>query len=223
MKIIAIKRGHQLIRELICFFGEFTWKDIAICGGFARWCLSPVEEPKPYDDIDIYCPNTKAFDMVVSYLKSNDYKVRHENQAAITYEERNNIKLQVIKPLIQGQMVTVGDRETILSNFDFTVCRASVINDQEGMVDDDFEEDEIHHYLRLKKIHCPVSSAIRCMKYGSKGYFIRPGEVMKLFADWDARSPEYKLELLDWLHSLEDEGEMTEEEIQHLESLLRID
>ena len=45
---------------------------------------------------------------------------------------------------------------------------------------------------------------------------------MKLFADWDARSPDYKGKIVD-LFSKGNFGEISKEEIEELEKLLHID
>jgi hypothetical protein len=137
---------------------------------------------------------------------------------------------QIIKPVIEGKIVSVGTIEEILDNFDFTIVRAAIISPTEVMVDDDFENDETHGVLRLKNIHCPISSLLRCCKYARKGYFLRPIQALKLFQDWTQRGPDYQQRIVELFiesnkgkKSEENPDGMTQEEIDELETLLRID
>jgi hypothetical protein len=131
---------------------------------------------------------------------------------------------------LRGAIVTLGTMEEILENFDFTVVRAGILNSKEVMVDEDFENDEKHLYLRLKNIHCPISSLLRCCKYARKGYFMRPIEALKLFNDWTDRGDEYRSRMVELFgmsglgkKSEDNPNGMAQEEIDELESLLRID
>jgi hypothetical protein len=92
----------------------------------------------------------------------------------------------------------------------------------QGIADDDFEEDEKNTHLRLKNIHCPISSTLRCMKYARKGYFLGPAQVLKLFLDWNARGVDYQFRMIELFKSSE-MGQITQREIDELEDLLRVD
>ena len=126
----------------------------------------------------------------------------HENNISVTMKLNGYPTLQLIKPVEEGAIVAVGEMEDILNNFDFTVVRCGLISSTEIMADIDFLKDEQKHILRIKNIHCPISSMLRCMKYSRKGYCIKPMEVLKLFADWDNRNDEYKERLYDFLNAL---------------------
>lgn len=58
---------------------------------------------------------------------------------------------------------------------------------------------------------------------GKKGYSAIPMEVMKLFRDWDERPDEYRRRLFGHFEKVHAEGGLTQEEIDELEALLRID
>lgn len=110
------------------------------------------------------------------------------------------------------------------------ICKKACGEKIDVMVDDQFEDDELHGLLRLKNIHCPISSLLRCCKYARKGYFLCPAEALKLFIDWTERGEEYRTRMIE-LFSESSKGKvskdnpdgMTQEEIDELESLLRID
>jgi hypothetical protein len=127
--------------------------------------------------------------------------------------------VQLIKPVKEGAIMTAGTMEEVLENFDFTVVRVGLLNKKEAMADRMFLEDEIAHHLRLRFIHCPISSLLRIMKYGKKGYWSSPNQVALLFIDWDHRPDEYRLKIAEFF----DLTEFTQEEVDHLEALMRID
>ena len=60
------------------------------------------------------------------------------------------------------------------------------------------------------------------MKYARKGYYMRPVEALKLFNDWEQRSPEYRARMNE-LFTTGQFGKITKEEIDELEKLMRID
>lgn len=91
-----------------------------------------------------------------------------------------------------------------------------------AVADDDFVEDEKNTFIRIKNIHCPISSTIRCMKYARKGYFVGPAQVLKLFLDWNVRGPEYQTRMVELFQSSQ-MGQITQREIDELEDLLRVD
>ena len=131
--------------------------------------------------------------------------------------------IQLIKPMQEARIVSFGDKKTILENFDFTVIRAAIISSEQVYVDADFLHDEKHTLLRLKNIHCPVSSSLRCMKYSRKGYWLRPFECLKLFIDWTDRPDEYRVKLVEFLHKASENDGLSQEEVDELETMMRID
>ena len=233
---VPLLRGFTEIRLLFELCEQFG---ATICGGYARYCASP----KPTDkvvragDVDLFPHNTDATAKILDALKAMGFVVQHENDVSITMKapkEAVGIQHfptpQIIKPVIQGAIVTLGTTEEILDNFDFSIVRAAIVSPSEVLVDDDFLEDETHNVLRLKNIHCPISSTLRCCKYARKGYWMRPSEALKLFIDWSNRSDEYRtrmIELFTQSHlgkvSAENPNGMTQADIDELESLLRVD
>jgi hypothetical protein len=72
-------------------------------------------------------------------------------------------------------------------------------SDKHAMVDSDFDKHERAKRLVFKKIHCPISSMHRVIKYGRKGYKINSKETLKLFLDWERRPESYKTEIKEFL------------------------
>jgi hypothetical protein len=236
-KIIPLKRGFN---EIETFYNLCEKHNSIICGGYARYCASPLPTQKVIipGDIDMFPRTEESSGGLLESLKLMGYEIIHENHVSITLKPIDDKKEelsyyptpQIIKPIIEGKIVALGTPEEILENFDFTIVRAAIISSTEILVDEDFEHDERHKLLKLKNIHCPISSLLRCCKYARKGYFLRPAEALKLFRDWTDRGEEYQNRIIELFvesakgkASEENPNGMTQEEIDELEALLRID
>jgi hypothetical protein len=236
-KTIPIRRGFTEIAPL---YDLALKNNCIICGGYARYCASPLPTAKVKiaSDVDLFPKSEEACNILLTDLKAVGYEIKYENHICYTLAptETAKVKLQyiptpqIIKPVVEGKIVTVGTVEELLDNFDFTIVRAAILSPTTVLVDEDFEQDEIHHILRLKNIHCPISSLLRCCKYARKGYFMRPAEALKLFNDWTARGEDYQKRLNELFAestkgkvSDENPNGITQKEIDELEALLRID
>ena len=236
-KTIPLRRGFFEISE---FFTLCQKANATICGGYARYCASPrpIDKLITAGDADLFPHSEEATDILLTALLGMGFEKVHENHVSITLKPNkdNKDKLavfptpQIIKPLIEGKIVSIGTTEEILENFDFTIVRAAIISPTEVLADEDFEHDESHGLLKLKNIHCPISSTLRCCKYARKGYFLRPMEALKLFQDWTGRGEDYQKRIVELFSesskgkkSEENPNGMTQEEIDELETLLRID
>lgn len=231
-EIVPLRRGFNEIIPLWKILNKVistTKKDCFICGGYARYCASPKFDVIKAGDVDVYSEDDTAFNKVTQLLKYNKLKVKAENDMAITFERPKSgdfhymPPIQIIKPIKIARIIAFGSKEEILSNFDFSVIRAAIESPTEVLVDKDFIHDESHKLLRLKNIHCPISSTLRCLKYAQKGYWLRPIEAMKLFIDWDNRDDDYRLKLIDFLEKAEVGTGLTQEQVDELETLMRID
>jgi len=204
-KEIPIRRGFTEIQKL---FEIITPFNCHICGGYARYCLSPQRNPSPTSDVDIYAENQDAFDNVLKKFIELDFNTLHTNDVSTVFMPSGDDflacpKINLIVPREEFRVRTQGSIEEVLNNFDFTVCRAAVKTNTTGIVDEDFIDHEMKQKLVIKNIHCPVSSAMRFMKYYKKGYFTRPMQVLKLFQDWDARGQEYRDKLTKMIEEVE--------------------
>ena len=224
-EVVPLLRGFTEIKKLFSFLPS----GVIICGGYARYCASPRYDPELPSDVDIYCETEDLFNSTKETFKILNLTIKHENDISVTYHRAFEGVLaytpiiQLIKPVKEAKIVAVGKMEDILTNFDFTVVRAGVLNEDSVMVDADFIHDETHKILRLKNIHCPVSSTLRCLKYSKKGYWLKPFEALRLFLDWQNRDDDYRTKLIDFLKKSDDGDELTQEEVDHLEAMMRID
>lgn len=231
-----VNRGYQEISNILAVIEEFELKCF-VCGGYVRYMCSPKKQPHIAGDVDIYSYSLDDYKRLRELIENMNvggklYKmnIKHENEVSVTFRDIDDVNhpffisptIQLIKPLKQGAMVLEGDMKTVLENFDFSVVRCGLINENEAMVDADFFHDEFNNILRLKNIHCPISSTVRCIKYGKKGYWMTPMEALKLFIDWDGRDESYRIEIIETVQRFQKDG-ITREEIEDLESLMRID
>lgn len=233
---VPFLRGHTEIDHLYNFLfvnnARLFKGRVFICGGYVRYMCSPQRKPVPANDVDIYVADPDIFpDLVDRFEHTFELKRKHENEISITYPRADKADhplfatppIQMIKPNNVGKIVATGTLDEILGNFDFTVIRAGLPNMGMARVDADFMHDEAHKLLRLKNIHCPVSSLLRCYKYARKGYFMRPMEALRLFVDWEHRDAEYRAKIIDFLTKADSGEGLSEEDINELEKLMRID
>ena len=221
-------RGHSEVQPV---WDMISPLEATICGGFVRFMCAPVQYPTQAGDMDIYCRTAAAFDKIKDLFLKSGLTVRHENEMAFTYERTKDPKhplficptIQLIKPVIEGRIVALGTTQEVIENFDFTVIRAGLISPKIALVDADFEHDEVNKIIRIKNIHCPISSTLRCMKYAKKGYWLPPMQATRLFIDWDSRTDAYKDRLVDFLQKSDIGEGLTQEEIDELEALMRVD
>lgn len=205
-----------------------------ICGGYARYCASQSATPIPAGDVDLFPQSDTNHEALIAEIKAIGFEVKHENEISVTFKrlaEHADVRwtvcpvIQVIKPVLQGAIVTVGPMEEVLNNFDFTIVRAAILNPTTVLVDEDFIADDKACKLKLKNIHCPISSTMRCIKYSKKGYWLALSESVKLFLDWNERGPEYQQKLIGLIDAMKTpEGEEpNKEDIEELEKLMSID
>lgn len=229
---IPIRRGLFEITKLLDLRDQCGG---LIIGGYARYCCSERETPHPAHDVDIF-PISEDKDRSESIFQAwkaafekEGLKVLHENEVSITYEKSLTGPflacpvIQLIKPMTVGAIHTEGTVEEVLANFDFTIVRVALNPDRlTATAWASFVQDDNKALLRILNIHCPISSLLRVCKYARKGYYCRPAEAMKLFIDWQNRSPDYKAGILK-LFEKGNLGEITKGEVEELEKLLHVD
>lgn len=224
---VPLARGFTEIAPLFNLLKEQSGG--VICGGYARYAASPNQDPSPSNDVDVYCETEEVFGKLRAALNAVPLIEKHENEMAVTYTRPDlgpwsyMPAVQLIKPVLEGRVVSAGDYQSVLGNFDFSVVRVAIISPTEALADADFLHDETTRLLRLKNIHCPISSTLRCMKYAKKGYWLRPLECLRLFIDWENRTPEYREKLVDFLGKADGGEGLSQEDINELEKLMRID
>lgn len=188
-----------------------------ICGGYARWMISPRINPVPPADIDIYAYSINGYDTIRRNIEQfYGIPIKFESARAITYDNQNlkiNIdpKLRVLPPIqlikpLEGMVST--DPNEVVDKFDFTVIRCWY-DANDGVVnhDTEFMKDEASLRLRIKNIHCPFTSLRRCIKYTKRGYKLLFEEMIKIFEDYAGRPESYKNECKELISRISNVGE----------------
>ena len=229
---VKVIRGFTEIEPLyeeLCILLDYG--DVHFLGGYIRYMCSPHPSPAKPGDLDIYFKDEDIYKKIKEEFIGWGFTIKHENPVSVSFalitDTDNRFfgtpEVQLIKPIEDGAIKAVGEMEHIISNFDFTVIRCGFISPQLALVDADFMHDEEHRILRIKNIHCPISSTLRCMKYARKGYWLPPLQCCRLFFDWEDRTDAYRQEIYEFLIEA-DKGEgLTREDIEKMERLMRID
>lgn len=243
MKTLPVLRGRSKVAPFHTLWGDKAY----FAGGYVRYMVSPVTKPYPAGDIDIYPHTTEAMGEILKDIQTffgpfrplllkklhelevktsgpTSFKVIAESPVAYNVKIDDDTKIQVIKPQNVGAMATTGKLEDILKNFDFTVCKAGLLDINSAMVDDNFVRDELTNSLAITNVHCPIGQMKRIAKYVKKGYHISPDETFKVLLDWDSRSADYKARMHELMNKLYEFGgnifEMDSDEQEELAVLL---
>ena len=225
---VPVRRGFTEIEHLWDFLPQ---AESFICGGYVRYMCSPSTSPIPAGDIDIYFKDKLSFDTMKTRFGIAGFEIKYENDVSISFNQITNPDnpffgskpIQIIKPILEGAIVATGTMKKVMENFDFTVIRCGLISPKLAMVDADFIHDEERKILRIKNIHCPISSTLRCMKYAKKGYWLPPMQCCRLFIDWEERDDEYREKILEFLMKSDKGQGLTKSDIEEMEALMRID
>lgn len=229
---VKVRRGFTEIESIYKLFRtQIEYGQVSICGGYVRYMCSPSTSPSKPGDLDMYFKNWYSYDAGKETFINEGFETKFENDVSLAFKLISDVEsphfgspvIQLIKPIEDGAIMAVGEMEDIIKNFDFTVVRCGLISSTIALVDADFMHDEATKVLRIKNIHCPISSTLRCMKYSRKGYWLPPLQCCRLFLDWEDRDQDYRTKILHFLQE-SDKGEgLTKTEIEEMERLMRID
>ena len=228
-KVLARKKLDNDTEGVLCNLKMGKAQLGFIAGGCARYFASRDKEAPMYSDIDVFCCGDDIIDAGLNYealVKRFDdiYHYERTTPNARIY----NIKLaddeprmvQIIRPFENEWMQTYGSIEQVLEQFDFTIVKAAISSECYLIIHKNFDKDEEQKKLVITHINCPIAVAQRCMKYSKKGFRLYLKDTLKLFADWMERPQEYRERLM---KLIQDSNDLSPEEIEELEHLLRMD
>lgn len=195
-RTVEPRRGIYEIEKLYNIVSTFGG---IIAGGYARYCASPRKNPMPSNDIDVFFPSHILYAAFINkYKRTFFYNCNklYESSSAITISPTNSSefshirKIQFINPQFSGLNIL-----DCINYFDFTICRAAILDLDTIIVDDNFIDHEINNVLIAKFIKNPIGFFSRLLKYNSMGYNIPPSEILKMFEAWDNLKENEKLTL----------------------------
>lgn len=188
---LNVVRGSNIINEVFKIMVGFDGK-WHICGGFARWCLSPHENPSEYDDIDIFLIDN-SFESCRTFFNNKGIgSYNNYNKSFVV--DVNDLKLNIISK-DNVSKYSIDSELSILQTFDFYICKACVKDIHEGIVHSNFTDQESKKYLSLSNATKPISTLKRCFKYINKGYKLMDTDstIYMLFEEWDVSNNNDKL------------------------------
>ncbi len=211
---IPVVRDFAKIERLFKIVSENNLGYIA--GGFVRFAASPKKEPSPYRDVDIFTRGLDQYKQLVRILKYEEHlNVKIETEMSITFKTDNNEvfkdcpMINLVKPINKNKLLTYGDTlETVLDNFDFSICRIGLISSTECLAWDSFLFDEKNKNITILKMESPIAIIARLCKYAEKGYKVNIPSIVTIFQEWEKRGPEYKDKIFKALERL-NKGEMS--------------
>lgn len=196
-KSVAILREHDTIKLVF----ELTQGLGFIAGGFARYCVSERSELSCPGDIDIFTEDMGHFtDIYLAFKANHRLKQRTNTEIETKFDyifkegfKKETLSIQLIKPVHISNMNSKGNFISVLTNFDFTISKAAILANGDAWAHHQFDRDDLGGHLVIEKIHCPISSMKRVIKYTQKGYTIESKEMLKLFKDYEARPNDWKV------------------------------
>ncbi len=209
INVPLLKKGRDVLNEILDVCELIEKHDASILGGFARYCASESTTSNQVSDIDIFFKSQLQFNQFIGdfykfknvkfnkYYKNTRYNKTYESGNSITFEINvDNIAvkcLQLIKPIDDNKILTVGEPEKIMSRFDFSITKAWIDKSfQHVRIDKNLLNDDLHKKIRVLKIESPITALLRIQKYAKKGYHASPVEILNILKDWDSKNSEYK-------------------------------
>jgi hypothetical protein len=205
---IPICRGLNFdVRKLIKLAKQYN---AIIAGGYARYMGSQVKEPVTPTDIDIFTRTEESCEQICLALYELGYEVKLENSTFINFSKEdpmagmfgmNPYPVQVIKPNdgrnLARRIITTGDATELISQFDFSIIRAAVLNEDTLLVDEDFLRHEKESKIVIKYIKDSYYTLRRIIKYGLRGYAIEDTELIKILTNWNSEDENFRKQTLE--------------------------
>jgi len=195
MKVIDVPvlRGIDAIADVLEMLDEKAPGAAWVGGGYAAYCASRAESPPVPGDVDIFVRDHNAWDDVFRGIDELDvFHVERKSNRAVTFTKAGRLTIQLIDPVSDEPYCS----ERWVEDFDFTVCRAILVNRETVQADEHFVRDTVAMQLVLKNINHPIGAMMRMVKYTSKGYSCAPSEMVKILEAYERADPRAKENLL---------------------------
>jgi hypothetical protein len=196
-------------------------KDLGFVAGGSVRNIVQGEAPRDYD---IFCFEEDNFFKISDAIQAIGYERYFLNEMVSRHKNKETgIKIDVVRPRHDNRIRTVGPIRDVIQHFDFTVCRAAILDDQTLIVDEHFDRDIELKALRIRNVVCPLTSVRRIAKYATYGYKIEIIEILKLYKRWEEYEEREKYTLMDLLDAVAEGEELNAEQAIQLATLLYVD
>lgn len=221
---IPIIRGTEEISKLRGILSRYP--NTYICGGYARYCVSPLYRPPLPNDIDVYCLTSEDYKNLTSkFVLEEHLEIAYERPHFISFKIPSQGPLSYHPPIQLINNTNISNSlspEDVISRFDFSIAQCFLRDTIAGFTakgNEKLLEDEKNLRLRIEHIVCPLGTLKRTFKYAKRGYKLHMLDMIKLFNHWQNMDNVLKVKIQELLEQSESGQEMYPE---NLEQLLRI-
>ncbi len=194
-KLAPVVRG---INEQILHIFDIIKNRAFIAGGYAAYMLAPATfysnnlmhkvDIKAPTDIDIYAVNCFFIESISLSLQKIGYKIETQGVSiTLKHSNPNYLPVQIVQSKVTSSFTSP---EQTIDNFDFSIIRAAVFNEQLGIADVAFDEDYSMNLVRIRHFSHFRNTFQRMVKYARKGYVI-PSYTFAQFANLIRINPNY--------------------------------
>lgn len=187
---------------------------VMICGGAARWMVSPNDLPPKFNDIDIY----GIHDNIRYFLSKKGYDIiQTQLQDRSVYNiilEPNYPNLQCIAYTNFSKSLHKVSFSEVLHNFDFTICKVAMVMENSNIVvyaHPEFFEQEENKVLKVEDDINKATIFIRIAKYIRKGYKLSSELALKMLPLIEEDTPDinkYTRSYFDWTKPIVNSSDM---------------
>lgn len=154
-----------------------------VAGSYAAWMANPDENAPLPNDIDVFAASDNGAELIAVKMRKKFDCMTSDNGMVITCEYRYKRKpVQVIRPHPDWKKFP----DDILHSFDFTACRALMLDHKSILVDYDWQDTD----ARILRIADPVKTMQRVIKYAQRGVKFDAWELLKILRAWSEMSEE---------------------------------
>lgn len=169
---IKVRRGFAPISDVYAMVGERGY----IAGSYAGYMSSLDIRFQP-NDVDIFAISNDAADSLYADLRDKlGYCLNTLNDVAIGLSKFGVLPVQIVRPAPDWQTFP----DDILNSFDMNICRGVLITPTMLLGDQDLGL----HFGKLLRLHNPLRTLKRVMKYQARGVQFNDHELLKLFRAW---------------------------------------
>lgn len=179
-----VVRGFRRIRPLF----EAVQGGGFIAGSYAAYMATPSPVITP-GDVDVFATSNINAEQIAERLMSQ-YGINwlDNNLVMNSHGTIGGMKIQIVRPNPEWKEFPAD----ILNSFDMDVCRALLLRPDCVIADHNVGLPQ----GKLLRIHNPMRSLRRVMKYHRRGVGFDDWELIKLFRAWDEMPSERKQELI---------------------------
>lgn len=182
---IMVHRGFDEIRDIYECIGERGY----IGGSYAAYMSSRLEKFTA-NDVDIFAVSNEAATALCDDMHVKlGYWISGANDVAWSFYKPERLPVQIVRP--HPEWSTFPD--DILNSFDMNVCRGVLIAPDKLLGDIDLG---LTHG-KLLRMHNPLRTLKRVMKYEKRGIEFNDHELLKLFRAWQELPDQQKQVYLD--------------------------